>query len=53
MKIQLNEFEQLINEKILKRGLSYFKGDAITNFTEISNREHEAIVPDSEEYTIQ
>ena len=36
MRIPLNEFEQLIDEKILKRGLSYFKGGAITDFSEIS-----------------
>ncbi len=53
MKIPLNEFEQLIDEKILKRGLSYFKGDAITDFAEISNGEYEAIVFGTEEYTIQ
>ncbi len=53
MKIPLNEFEQLIDEKILKRGLSYFKGDAINDFTEISNGGYEAIVFGTEEYTIQ
>ncbi len=53
MKIPLNEFEQLIEEKILKRGLSYFKGDAITDFSEISNGEYEALVSGTEEYTIQ
>jgi len=53
MKIPLNEFEQLIDEKILKRGLSYFKGGAITDFSEISNGKYEAIVSGAEEYTIQ
>lgn len=53
MKIPLNEFEQLIDEKILKRGLSYFKGGAITDFSEISNGEYEAIVSGTEEYTVQ
>ena len=53
MKIPLNEFEQLIDEKILKRGLSYFKSDAITDFSQISTGEYEAIVSGTEEYTVQ
>jgi hypothetical protein len=53
MRIPLNEFEQLIDEKILKRGLSYFKGNAITDFSEISTGEYEAIVSGTEEYTVQ
>ncbi len=53
MKIPLNEFEQLIDERILKRGLSYFKGGAITDFSEVSNGEYEAIVSGTEEYTVQ
>lgn len=53
MKIPLNEFEQLIDEKILKRGLSYFKSGAITDFSEISTGEYEAIVSGTEEYTVQ
>lgn len=53
MQIPLNHFEQLIDETILKRGLSYFKGDAITDFSEISNGEYKAIVSGSEEYSVQ
>ena len=53
MRIPLNEFEQFIDEKILKRGLAYFKGGAITDFSEISNGEYEAIVSGTEEYTVQ
>ena len=53
MKIPLNEFEQLIDEKILKRGLSYYKGGAISDFSEISTGEYEAIVSGTEEYTVQ
>ena len=53
MQIPLREFEQLIDEKILKRGLSYFKGGAITDFSEISNGEYEAIISGTEEYTVQ
>jgi len=53
MRIPLNEFEQLIDEKILKRGLSYFNGGAIIDFVEISTGEYEAIVSGTEEYTVQ
>ena len=53
MKIPLNQFEQLIDETILKRGLAYFKGGAITDFSEISNGEYEAIVSGTEDYTVQ
>ena len=53
MNIPLNEFEQLIDEIILKRGLSYFKGGAITDFSEVSNGEYEAIVSGTEEYSVQ
>lgn len=53
MQIPLNEFEQLIDEEILKRGLSYYKGGAVTSFEERSNGEYEAIVSGSEEYNIE
>lgn len=53
MRIPLSTFEQFIEEKILKRGLSYFKGGAIIDFSEISNGEYEAIVSGTEEYTVQ
>ncbi len=53
MRIPLNEFEQLLDETILKRGLAYFKGGAITDFSEISNGEYEAIVSGTEDYTVQ
>lgn len=53
MHIPLNEFEQYIDETILKRGLAYFKSDAISDVTEISNGEYEAVVSGTEEYTVQ
>ena len=53
MNIPLNEFEQIINETILKRGLSYFKNGYVTEFTEISNGEYEANVSGTEEYTVR
>lgn len=52
MRIPLNEFEQLIDERILARGLSYFKGGAITGFSEISTGEYEAIISGSEKYSV-
>ena len=53
MKIPLNQFEQLIDESILTRGLEYFNGGAVTDFSEISVGEYEAIVSGTEEYTVQ
>jgi len=53
MNIPISEFEQLIDERILKRGLSYYKSGAITDFSEISTGEYEAIVSGTEEYTVQ
>lgn len=53
MKIPLNEFEQIIDETILTRGLSYFKKGYITDFSEISIGEYEALVSGTEEYSVQ
>lgn len=53
MRIPLNEFEQLIDERILKRGLAYYKDGAITYFSEISIGDYEAIVSGTEEYTVR
>lgn len=52
MKIDLNEFEQIIDETILKRGLSYFKNGYVTEFSEISEGEYEVNVSGTEEYTV-
>ena len=53
MQIPLNDFEQFIDDTILKRGLSYFKSGAITDFSEMSNGQYEAIVSGTEAYTVQ
>lgn len=53
MRIPLNNFEQLINEIILKRGLAYFKNGAIRDFSEISIGAYEATVSGTEDYTVQ
>ncbi len=53
MRIPLNEFEQIIEETILKRGLSYYKNGFVTGFVELSNGEYEASVSGSEEYTVR
>jgi len=52
MNIPLNEFEHIIDETILKRGLSYFKNGYVTEFSEISNGEFEVNVSGTEEYTV-
>lgn len=53
MKIPLSEFEQIIDETILKRGLSYFKNGYVTDFAELSIGEYEANVSGTEEYNVR
>lgn len=52
MQIPLGKFEQIIDDVILKRGLSYFNNGSVLNFLEISTEEYEAVVSGSEEYTV-
>ena len=51
--MSLNEFEQIIDETILKRGLSYFENGYITEFMEISIEKYEANISGTEEYTVR
>jgi hypothetical protein len=53
MNIPLTEFEQHIDETILKRGLQYFKKDLVNEPEEIGTGEYEAIVEGTEPYTVQ
>ena len=53
MNISIDEFEQIIDETILKRGLLYFEKGYITEFEKISDKEFEASVSGTEEYTVQ
>lgn len=53
MKISINEFEQHIDEDILKRGLQYFKKGYVTAVDEMSPGNYEATVEGSETYTIR
>ena len=39
MKIPLSEFEQHVDETILKRGMKYFKGGLVQEPDELSSRE--------------
>jgi len=52
MTIPLDEFEQIIDEQILKRGLSYFTDGAIIDFSEITRGEYKAVVAGNEDYTV-
>lgn len=52
MQIPLNQFEQYIDETILKRGLSYFKNGHVQEPEEISPGEYETIVEGTEDYTV-
>lgn len=53
MQIPLNQFEQYIDDTILKRGLSYFKNGYVTEPEEIAPGVYEAIVAGSEDYTVE
>lgn len=53
MQIPLDQFEQIIDETILKRGFTYFNNGAVSEVIEISNNEFEANVTGTEEYTIR
>ncbi|GAB1429273.1 hypothetical protein MASR2M18_01030 [Ignavibacteria bacterium] len=53
MQIPLNQFEQYIDETILKRGLQYFKKGHVHESEEIGPGEYEAIVEGTENYTVQ
>lgn len=52
MQIPLDQFEQRIDETILKRGLSYFKKNQVEEFEEISTGEYQALVAGTEDYTV-
>ncbi|MBW6480929.1 MAG: SWIM zinc finger family protein [Bacteroidales bacterium] len=53
MQIPLTQFEQYIDETILKRGLQYFKKGHVHEPEEISPGEYAAIVEGTEDYTVQ
>ena len=53
MNIPLNEFEQHIDETILKRGYQYFKKGLVNEPEEIGSGEYEAIVEGTSQYTVQ
>jgi uncharacterized Zn finger protein len=53
IKIPLSQFEQIIDETILKRGLDYFKKGFIKEFTEISHGEYEVSFEGTEMYLVQ
>ena len=53
MLIPLNQFEQIIDPTILKRGLSYFKNGNVDEPEELAPGEYEAIVSGSEQYIVR
>lgn len=52
MQFPIDQFEQYINETILKRGLSYFKKGYVTSFEELTQGEFEALVEGNDQYTV-
>jgi len=53
MKIPLSQFEQFIDETILKRGLSYFKNGYVSPPEEITRGKYEATVVGTDEYLVE
>ena len=53
MQLLSGKFEQLGNEIILETGLSYFKGGAVSHFSEISDGVYAARAVGTQEYGIQ
>ena len=53
MQIPLDHFEQVIDEKILKRGLSYYNKGLVHQLDEVSPNTYEAVVEGTEDYTVQ
>lgn len=53
MRIPLSYFEEVINETILKRGLSYFKEGKVQEPEETGNGIYEAVVEGTEDYTVR
>lgn len=52
MKLFLDQFEQQIDETILKRGLSYFQKGHVTDMEETGNGQYEFTVEGSDTYTV-
>jgi uncharacterized Zn finger protein len=53
MQIPLSQFEQFIDETILKRGLSYYINGHVHEPEEISPGQYESIVEGTEDYTVR
>lgn len=53
MQIPLNYFEEVIDETILKRGLSYFKNGKVQEPEVVGNGIYEAVVEGTEDYTVR
>jgi len=52
MEIPLTEFEQYIDDKIVHRGLAYFKNNNISEVEEINDGEFQAVVEGSNDYHV-
>ena len=52
MEIPLTEFEQYIDDKIVHRGLAYFKNNNISEVEEINDGEYQAVVEGSNDYHV-
>lgn len=53
MSIPLDQFEQVIEERILERGLKYFESGAVSEPEELEPGLYEAVVKGSDDYTVR
>ena len=52
MQMNLKDFEKFVEDKIIKRGLDYFKNDDVRKVEKVSENEFSAVVTGSEIYTV-
>lgn len=53
MIIPIHQFEQLINETILKRGLSYFKNGLVQDVVKVSGNQYKGFVLGTSNYSVE
>ena len=53
MKISRNDFETAIDDRILERGVLYYKSGAVLDVFEVADNEYEATVSGTKEYLVQ
>lgn len=53
MRIPLNQFERIVNDTILKRGLNYYRNRRVTDVSKLSDIGYQASVTGTEKYIVR